>query len=182
MTDHVLNIMSVFTAASDVSYREGLSWYDNANALAQEIAGGDAWKGAGVIAAFSPVCPWDRNVALARNAFATGVASGHTALFCGFAQRIMDGEHPLDVLKGDKTRAFASAIADPAGSMIATIDRHAHDIAMGRVHRDRERKIGKPLFRTLSDAYVEVAEMSDHSVAQVQAITWVSWRKRIAIA
>jgi hypothetical protein len=96
------------------------------------------------------------------------------------AQRILDGEHTLDVLKGDKTRAFASAIADPAGSMIATIDRHAHDIAMGRVHSDKERKIGKRVFRTLSDAYVEVASMTDHSVAQVQAITWVSWRRRIA--
>jgi hypothetical protein len=174
------NILSVFLSASDASYREGLAWYDETNALAREIAGGDVWKGAGVIAAFSPVCPWPRNVMLARNAFATGVATGHTTMFCGMAQRIMDGEPTLSVLKGDKTRAFASAIADPSGSMIATIDRHAHDIAMGRVHSDKERKIGKRVFRVLSDAYVDVADITDHSVAQVQAITWVSWRKRLA--
>lgn len=177
---HIDNILSVFLSASEASYREGMTWYDDTNALAREIADGDVWKGAGVIAAFSPVCPWHRNVALARNAFATGVATGHTTIFCGMAQRILDGEPALSVLKGDKTRAFASAIADPAGSMIATIDRHAHDIAMGRVHTDKERKIGKRVFRTLSDAYVEVANMTEHSVAQVQAITWVSWRKRIA--
>ena len=98
---HAENIMSVFLSASEASYRDGKTLYDETNELAREIADGDVWKGAGVIAAFSPVCPWHRNVALARNAFATGVATGHTTMFCGMAQRILDGEPTLSVLKGD---------------------------------------------------------------------------------
>ena len=182
MTNHVQNILSEYLRASDAVVADGMAWYDDAHALAVELSPGDPWRGAGVIAAFSPVCPWDRNVMLARNLFDTGVATGHTSVMCGLAQRIHDGEFTLDVLKGDKTRAFASAIADPANSTIATIDRHAHDIAMGRKFTDSERKIGKKVFRTLSDAYVEAAFLAGISVAQIQAITWVSWRIRHGIA
>lgn len=170
------NIVAVYDRATDAERVEGMSWYNDAHDLALSLSPGDPWRGAGVIAAFSPVCPWSRNVTLARNAFETGTATGHTAMFNGFAQRILDGEHPLDVLNGDKTRAFCSAIADPAGSEIATIDRHAHDIAMGRVFTDAERKIGKRLFRTMSAHYREAAFEVNLSVAQIQAITWVRWR------
>lgn len=182
MTNFTENIISEYLRATDVQVAEGMSWYDDAHALAVELSPGDPWRGAGVIAAFSPVCPWKRNVMLARNLFETGVATGHTSVMCGMAQRIHDGEFTLDVLKGDKTRAFASAIADPAGSTIATIDRHAHDIAMGERFTDDTRKIGKRVFRTLSDAYVDAATLAGIGVAQMQAITWVSWRVRHGIA
>ena len=181
MTNFVTNIIAEYLSATPAQIADGAAWYDDAHALALELSPGDVWRGAGVIAAFSPVCPWSRNVMLARNLFDTGVATGHTSVMCGIAQRIHDGEFALDVLKGDKTRAFASAIADPAGSTIATIDRHAHDIAMGRKFTDAERKIGKRVFRELSDAYVDAASMTPHSVAQIQAITWVSWRERHGI-
>jgi hypothetical protein len=179
---YVENIISEYLNAPESVISDGMTWYNDANALALELSPGDAWRGAGVIAAFSPMCPWNRNVELARNTFATGIATGHTKAMCGMAQRIHDGEFTLDVLKGDKTRAFASAIADPANSTIATIDRHAHDIAMGRQFTDDTRKIGKVVFRTLSSAYVEAAELAGIGVAQMQAITWVAWRIRKGIA
>jgi hypothetical protein len=132
-----------------------------------------------VLSSFSPLTPWDRNVYLARTLFENnGVMTGGTLPgSIKNAIRIYNGEHTLDVLKGDKTRAFASAIADPAGSTIATIDRHAYDIAMGAYHTDDTRKIGKRVFRELSDAYVKAAELSGNSVAQMQAITWVTHRR-----
>lgn len=176
MTEYVQNILDVYARATDEHKAAGMAWYDNANSLALELSPNDVWRGAGVIAAFSPVCPWSRNVKLARNAFETGIASGHTKAMCSIAQRILDGEHPLDVMNGDKTRAFTAAIADPANSTIATIDRHAHDIAMGVKHADNDRKIGKVVFRTMSAAYVEAASILGIGVAQVQAITWVAWR------
>lgn len=174
---HVENIIAVFESATREQIVQGMSWYHEAHALALELSPDDVWRGAGVIAAFSPMQRWDINVRNARNAFATGVASGHTKAMCSAAQRILDGEHPLDVLKGDKTRAFASAIADPDGSTIATIDRHAHDIAMGDVYTDDTRKIGRRLFRELSDAYRAAAEQVGIGVAQMQAVTWVVWRE-----
>ena len=174
---HVENIINVFHQATADQVIDGMSWYHEAHKLALELSPDDVWRGAGVIAAFSPMQSWNLNVRNARNAFATGVASGHTKAMCKLAQRILDGEHTLDVLKGDKTRAFASAIADPDGSTIATIDRHAHDIAMGRVYTDAERKITRRVFREMSDAYRAAADMLGVGVAQVQAVTWVVWRE-----
>lgn len=175
---YVDNIIHTYLSGTDDEISEGLHWYDSAHNLALELSPGDVWRGAGVIAAFSPMQKWDINVRNARNAFLTGVASGHTKAMCSVAQRILDGEPALEVLKGDKTRAFAAAIADPANSTIATIDRHAHDIAMGRVFNEADRKIGKVLFRAMSDSYVEAANLAGISVAQMQAATWVVWRNR----
>jgi hypothetical protein len=174
---YVENIIATFQSASAEQIAAGMAWYHQAHMLALELSPGDPWRGAGVIAAFSPMQHWDVNVRNARNAFATGVASGHTKAMCSLAQRILDGEFALDVLKGDKTRAFCAAIADPDGSTIATIDRHAHDIAMGRVFTDAERKIGKRLFRELSAAYADAAALLGIGVAQLQAATWVAWRE-----
>lgn len=178
MNENVENILSVYLHASDAHVQSGMDWYSDANALALELSPADAWRGAGVIAAFSPVCPWTRNVKLARMAFETGIATGHTKVMCSQAQRILDGEHTMDVLKGEKVRAFASAIADPENSTIATIDRHAHDIAMGRRYSDEERNVGKRIFRDLSESYSIASELAGISVAQMQAITWVAWRDR----
>lgn len=174
---YVRNILFTLDLAIPAEIEAGMSWYDDAHTLALELSPADAWRGAGVIAAFSPQRSWSHNVATARNAFLTGIATGHTGTMNSQAQRILDGEFALDVLKGDKVRAFASAIADPANSTIATIDRHAHDVAMGRVFSDKERKIGKVLFRELSAAYVEAAMWAEMSVAQLQAVTWVTHKR-----
>lgn len=176
MPTYAENIVAVFERATPAERTDGMEWYYDAHALALRLSPNDVWRGAGVIAAFSPQQKWDINVRNAENAFATGIATGHTKVMCSQAQRILDGEYALDVLKGDKVRAFCSAIADPDNSMIATIDRHAHDIAMGRVFSDNERKIGKVLFRSLSNHYREAAFEVNVSVAQIQAITWVRWR------
>jgi hypothetical protein len=96
---------------------------------------------------------------------------------CGLAQRILDGEHPLDVLKGDKTRSFAEAIATRGEGAIATVDCHAHDIAMARVCREDERDLGKRNYRAIALAYAEVAEYNAVSVNRVQAVTWVRWKR-----
>lgn len=174
--DFVENILDCYRRATDAERAEGLAWYSNAHDLALSLSPDDVWRGAGVIASFSPLKKWELNVRLAKNAFATGIATGHTSLFNSCAQRILDGEHTLDVLRGDKTRAFASAIATNGKSEIATIDRHAHDIAMGRVFSEKERVIGKRLFREMSEAYGKAAEIAGISVAQMQAATWVRWK------
>lgn len=181
MTDYVENITDVFCRSTWKERRDGMEWYSDAHALALELSPGDPWRGAGVISAFSPMQKWDLNVRNARKAFATGKATGHTVAMCGLAQRILDGEYALDVLKGDKTRAFAAAIATNGASDIATIDRHAHDIAVGRVFSEKERVIGKRLFREMSAAYGIAAGMATISVAQMQAVTWVTWRREKGI-
>lgn len=180
MSELHLNIMSEYLRATDAQYTEGMEWYDNAHNIALDIAKGDAWKGAGVLAAYSINTKWNQNLKLAQTAFANGKAPTNTLGYnWRTAQRILNGEHPLDVLNGPKTRAFCSAIASPSTSTIATIDRHAYNIAMGTM--DPNPSFTKKVFNTISDAYVECAEMAGISVCQIQAITWVSFRTRKGI-
>lgn len=176
--DYAVNIMATYKRALFCEIVQGSTWYADAHALALELSPEDPWKGAGVIAAFSPRQPWPLNVRNARRAFETGVATGHTRVMCGIAQRILDGEPTLEVLKGDKTRAFAAGIATAGNSDIACIDRHAHDIAMGHHDfTDETRTIGKVKYREMAAAYAEVADYLGLPVCQVQAITWLTWRR-----
>lgn len=180
MTDYVMNILTRYLSATDDEYAKGMSWYDDAHALALSLTPNDVWKGAGIIAAFSPLTPWNRNVELARTLVeSNGMMSGGTLVnSIRAASLIYKGEHTLDVLKGDKTRAFASAIADPSGCTIATIDRHAHDVAIGSYDfNDSTRKIGKVVFRNMSNAYCEAADYAGMGAPQMQAITWLAHRR-----
>lgn len=157
------------------------SWYVMAQGIALELSPNDVWRGAGVLSALSPLKKWDLNVRIARISFSTGIAQGNIGQHNEKAQRIINGEHPLDVMRGDKTRSFAEAIATGGNGHIATIDRHAHDIAMGQVYTDKTRKIGKRVYRDMAAAYAECAEYTGNSVNQIQAITWVAWRREKGI-
>lgn len=170
------NIMSVYRRASAQVREDNARWYAQAQGIALELSPDNVWRGAGVISALSPLKKWELNVRYARESFATGIAQGNMPMHNAIAQRILDGEHPLDVMRGDKTRSFAEAIATGGKGNIATIDRHAHDIAMGRVFTDKERKIGKRVYREMAAAFSECAEYTGESVNGIQAITWVVWR------
>lgn len=171
------NILKVYRAASDEQIHAGMSWYGEAHDLALEIAHGDVWRGAGVIAAFSPLTPWWRNVELAVTSFRTGVARTDTlGNSSRAAQRIIDGEHPLDVLGGDKTRAFAENIALNGISDNVTVDVHAFSIAHGKAIPSSQIKMGKALYREIAECYSRAAKIADIMPTQMQAITWVKWR------
>lgn len=176
--DYAVNIMATYKRATPAEIDDGTGWYARARDLAIEIApDGDVWNGAGVLAALSPLKQWDENVRLARLAFSTGKATGHVGQHCVKAQRIMDGEPTLDVLRGPKTRSFAIAIATGGHGEVATIDRHAHDAAMDEVHTNGERTIGKRKFDAMDAAYREVAEYLGLTVNDLQAIVWVVWKR-----
>lgn len=175
------NIAACFARATADDNAAGMVWYNEAHNLALELSPNNVWRGAGVIAALSPLKTWNLNVRLARNAFDTGIVSGHISIHTAYAQRILDGEHPLDVMRGDKTRNFATAIATNGKANIATIDRHAFDIAMNQVFTDKTRKIGKRIYRDMAAAYSVAANEAGISVNQIQAITWITWRREKGI-
>lgn len=173
------NIVAVFNQATETEYREGMEWYSDQYRHALNLSPSDVWRGAGIIAVYSPNNQWERNIEMATESLITGHA--RTDYFpnqVAKAQRILDGEYALDVLTGQKERAFCAAIATNGESDIATIDRHAHDIAMGKVFKDSERKIGKRLFTTMVMHYQQAALEVGIATAQIQAVTWVSWRNR----
>lgn len=174
---YTTNIVDVYLKATESDIAEGIAWYTEAHNLALEWANGDVWKGAGVIAAYSPLTPWYRNKQLAETSlFWGGARTDSLGNSVKAAQRIIEGEHPLDVFKGPKTRAFAAAIATNGQTDLVTIDSHAYSIAIGEKVSVKQAKIGARLYREISAAYLDVADMTGYTGPVIQAITWVAWR------
>jgi hypothetical protein len=92
---------------------------------------------------------------------------------------ILSGTPPLDVLGGNKVRAFYSTIIDPHGDVTPVIDRHAFDIAVGHRYGDKRRKplARKGVYELFAAAYRRAAILAGVSAPQIQAITWVAWRE-----
>lgn len=184
----VRNIVNTYDAATPRQQREGEEWYEGAHMAAQSVGRHlqgyttqheATVAGAGIIAALSPQTGWERNVANA-HAYAkdTNAKVTQTTTQTNKAQRILLGEHPLDVLHGMKERSFYQNIADPSDPNPVTIDRHAHDIAAGRKNDSNNgRGLQTPSrYDNFADAYHAAAHHLGIPVAnQVQAATWVHW-------
>jgi hypothetical protein len=188
----VANILNVLKQATDAEYDAGRNWYREANELAWDLSThADVGSAAGVIAALSPRMPWGRNKELAVRAFADGHASGTLGNSVRAADRILAGEDPLDVLKGDKVRSFYLNILGDTDAV--TVDRHALEVYLGKRFADKDRpSVGKRLYREVADAYRTAASrpfaqsltyadtgfaVGDLTPRDVQAITWLVWRR-----
>lgn len=171
------NILKVYRRATPEQYHAGATWYNSAHNLAHVIGRGDIWKGAGLIAVYSPLTPWWRNVELANDSAFTGIARTDTlGNSARLAQRIINGEHSMDVIKGDKTRSFCKNIALNGESDAVTVDVHAFSIAMGKPIPSSQIKLGKRLYRDIAMCYSRAADIEGIAPTQMQAITWVTWR------
>lgn len=170
------NILRILERGTVEEISHGKNWYAEANEIARDISGGNIEMGAGVISALSPMMKWDRNVSLARKAFNDGIASGAVGNSVRAANRILAGENPLDVLNGKKVRAFYSAIA---GNDDIVIDRHAFDIAVGKkcVETERTGLSNRDVYERFVRAYARAAIAADMRGCEIQASTWVIWRR-----
>lgn len=165
---------------------DGMTWYSNARVLAETLSPNNVSRGAGVIAALSPMTSWPLNVKRATEVFDTGTTKGLSKNVAK-AERIFNGEDALDVLSGDKVRAFYLNIMGDHSVDAVTIDRHAIDVACGIVQSDADRAKairGKAGYRTVANMYVEAARVISFkgpvlSPAQLQAIVWVYWRRNV---
>jgi YesN/AraC family two-component response regulator len=87
---------------------------------------------------------------------------------------ILDGK--LDHLKGLKTQNFARNLQGCEESV--TVDVHAFSIANGKRYTAKTVKpISKTVYEKISQAYTDVANEIDITPAQLQAITWQTWRR-----
>lgn len=193
------SILAVFFAASEAEKHEGLSWYGRANIVANRLAtsydvNGGLVTVAGVIAALSPNNRWERNVADAERlikAYCLGEEIDAIKV-CTFnknkdkALAILNGVTPLDVLGGNKVRAFYECIAYPTSDAVC-VDGHAYSIWLGeRVPTTKTPSISDKLYSRIADDYRLAAKQINeitkefYSASQVQAITWVTWRNLFA--
>jgi len=91
--EHVQNIVGKYNEASPDFVKGGNEWYSRAHDVAHTIGRGDVSKGAGIIAALSPLSTWEKNVSQAHELIKTG--NVHNALLPANvekARRIHEGE------------------------------------------------------------------------------------------
>jgi hypothetical protein len=206
ITPTAANVLRIFREATPADVTTGRDWYARAQAVATELDATDPTRGAAVLAVLSPMMPWGRNVQLAREAYALA-AQGAThddivaALGClkrnaAKAAALVLGADPAAIVTGPKVIPFWQRIVDAAtgatGPGSVVVDRHALDVAVGRVTDDdtRGRILGrKGGHHSVAMAYVRAAsvlrrtgEAEGITPAELQAVVWVVWRREHAHA
>lgn len=177
VTPSVENILSVFNQATADEIDEGTRWYAEAYLLATTLDPSNPSRAAGVIAALSPITPWERNKTLAIRAYRDGIATGTLGANCAKANRILGDEDPLDVLSGDKVLNFYLSILGYYGA--CCVDRHAFDVAVGQVTNDVTRRIlsRKGYYEHIASLYRSAARHTGYTASEIQAITWITFRR-----
>lgn len=178
---YIRNIVHAYGNATDDQKRRGAEWYRTAHQLAELLSDGNTRAGAGVIAALSANKAWDTNQKLARDAF-NGNVHGHVSNALGKVAKIMAGVDPAEVLPMEmKTGNFYRCILDPEDPEAVVIDRHAHDVAIGRPYGDAERGLSsKGRYAVLSLAYRNAAAKLGITPSVLQATVWVFWTESLA--
>lgn len=181
----------------------GKLWYPRAQAIAEEVGSlarrknpglvdhdmSDLTRGAGIISALSPQNRWEKNVQHAKDFARTGKApltGDHVAK----ARAILEGVHPDEVMdpartggSSHKTFNFFHNIEDPDDPNYVTIDRHAHDLAVGRRFGDDEANprglSAAGRYNHFKNAYIAAAtHLGVEHPSSVQAATWLHWTGR----
>jgi hypothetical protein len=190
------NILAVFFKATDLETINGAEWYPAANHAAQIMAtrySVTLETAAGVIAALSPNNRWERNLTDADFMIRAYSAGGYDAadfIKVGTynankikALNILSGDDCLQILGGLKVRAFYDCIL--AGDSVC-VDGHAYAIwTGGYIPTTKTPKITPKLYEAISADYRLAAAtinsilQAEYSAAQIQAITWLTWRRII---
>lgn len=192
-TKNVRNIKAIYELASAAEIADGMAWYGVAKSIAIVLAdqyGVTTAQAVGVLAALSPRNKWTRNVIDAEQLITAYVAAGseqaRLTKVCTFgankekAIKILESGAEtiptvLEILSGPKLREFASCIA---GLPDCCIDGHAWCIWQGsRVTLADVPAIGVKLRREIKADYAQAAADLGLSASELQAITWVTWRR-----
>ena len=196
MTQFVRNINKVFTQATEVELDHGLTWYATAQAECQAIA--DEFElplrvVVGVAAALSPTNLWGQNLKDARLFCDTFVGGGYYTDVKASTYKKMwekawsilesvpaDSNAVAKILNGPKITDFFWCIM---GENVCVIDGHAWGIAYAdrRVMQEVP-SIGKALRKELQGAYTRAGKKHGLTAYQMQAVTWVAWRRIHGIA
>ena len=192
----VENILAIYKMATPEEKRDGIVWYADALRDCTRIASDldlPVHIVTGVCAALSPNNKWDRNIINARDLCAAFVNGDGMDSVKGFTYHKMkqkawsilearpDQDGVIDILNGQKIVSFYRNIM---GDDTCTIDGHARNIAYAeRVGlTDDKTNIGVKEYRTLQADYVSAAKRTRVNgralkAFELQAITWVTWRR-----
>lgn len=193
----VANVVAVFNMATPQEKKDGIVWYAEAQKCARLVS--EEYQVplhivVGVIAALSPNNKWDRNVTNAEElivAFLNGddmdsvrVSTYHTMKRKAWSilEAMPSRDEVESILNGQKIVAFFRCIMGDRAA--CCVDGHARNIYYAeRVGlTENATNIGKREYVTIADAYFEAAvavsegDRTYHAY-EIQAITWVVWRR-----
>ena len=164
----------VYTAYSDLIMQATMSqveaasvWYFEAQEVAEDVSelmGVSLEVGASIVSAFSPRERWATNVAKAY-AFANGKPVSGLQNNYRMAQAAL--ENGFDALRGQKTNAFARAIAGDTDAVVI-------DVWMIRAaHLDASKGVNKSQYNTLADSVRKIAKEFGLTPRTAQALIWI---------
>lgn len=178
----VERILTIHSQATETEQSDGATWYSAAYDIAHlvgDIGGWSPRQGAGIIAALSPQCSWDENIARALAYAHDGSVGSYSdsTLKCA---AIAHGADPADVLRGRKVRSFFRNILGIESAV--TIDRHAVAIVYGNTLSNNDRILERPgTYTYIASCYRTAARQLGIAPSTLQATTWLAWRRIKAI-
>ena len=192
MANLVQNILTIYGKATRQEQRDGLMWYKRAkrdcNAMAKEKNVSLRYA-VGVVAATSPNLNWNKNVFTAGqviDGYNQGIDHEQIDGCMAYKQNRLKGYKVmaapnrsfaiLKILNGPKISAFFDNIM---GGDSVTVDGHARNIAYGeRVQLKSDKaNISKKEYATIAQAYRDAAAILGIKACDLQAVTWVAWRR-----
>jgi hypothetical protein len=170
--EHERALVAHYREAGEERRLSGEAWYRESRHHARRIAratGVTLSQAAGVIAALSPRMRWGANVALAEELCAGREVRGVFGNNLRKAERILDGERPLDVLGGDKVRAFYRAIMGDGEAVVL-------DVWMMRAAGWVKPTLTSTEYQALASSLTAAARRVGLNPADFQAIVWTHVR------
>ena len=186
------NIIAIYKLANPSEVKHGLTWYVNANADCKRIAIQLELPiniVIGVVSALSPNNKWERNIVNAEDlckAFINGqdMDSIKVSTYHKMKQKawhiletMPNYEETIAILNGKKIVSFFRNISGDETDI--TIDGHARNI----YYNDRQglttpnTNIKKNEYLDIQKAYLRASKKLGIKAYELQAITWVAWRR-----
>lgn len=186
------NIIAIYKLAKPSEIKHGLTWYVNANSDCKEIAEKlelPLHIVIGVVSALSPNNKWERNIVNASDlctAFINGqdmdsikVSTYHKMKEKAWSilETMPNYEETIEILNGKKIVSFFRNISGDETDI--TIDGHARNI----YYNDKQglttpnTNIKKNEYKDIQKAYLRASKKLGIKAYELQAITWVAWRR-----
>lgn len=167
LTDTVTDTFRSIIMTATLAQTEAASvWYFEAQEVAEDVAenmGASLEIGASIVAAFSPRERWSTNVAKAL-AFSMNKPVSGLSNNLRMAQNAMS--YGFDALKGQKTNAFARAIAGDTDAVVI-------DVWMMRAAGMETDSPNKSQYNAIADSVREVAAEFGITPRTAQALIWI---------
>lgn len=184
------NLEAIFSAATKQEIQQGRDWYHQANKFAKGLAkkyNRSVESVIGIISALSPETKYSQNIEDAQALIERGADAVVTTYDKNRdkALKILDGQldaHEHFTAATNKTAAFYFNILQPASAERVTIDRHSARVTHGYylTADDAIYYSNTPAkYVATQEVYKEIASKHDLLPHQLQAITWLTYRRTI---